>query len=142
MRLDEIDRRLIGLLRRDARLPVATLAKRLGVSRGTVQNRMERLEAEGVVLGYTARLRSEEEPTGVRAVTLINEEAKFSGAVVKALGEIPEAKAIHTTNGRWDVMVELVAEDLAALDNALSLIRRIKGVTATETIILLTAHKL
>ena len=59
--LDDLDRRLIGLLRDDARLPSAALARRLGVSRGTVQNRIDRLIASGVVLGFTARLRGDAE---------------------------------------------------------------------------------
>ncbi len=139
--MDDLDRRLIGLLRDNARLPVASLAQHLGVSRGTVQNRIDKLVASGEILGFTLRLKSEEMTHGVRAITLVNEQAKNVRSVVQALRQIPEARAIHTTNGRWDVMVEMAADDLAALDAALSRVRRIDGVVATETLILLTGYK-
>jgi len=139
--LDETDRRLIALLRENARLPVSSLAQHLGVSRGTVQNRIDRLERSGHILGFTVRLRSEEIGDRVRAITLIQEQAKQGGAVIKALSGIPEAKEIHTTNGRWDLMVELEAGTLAELDEALTVIRDIDGIVSTETLIMLTAHK-
>ncbi len=139
--MDDLDRRLIGLLRDNARLPVASLAQDLGVSRGTVQNRIDKLVASGEILGFTVRLKSEEMTHGVRAITLINEQTKNVRSVVQALRQIPEARAIHTTNGRWDVMVEMAADDLTALDAALSRVRRIDGVVATETLILLTGYK-
>ncbi len=77
----------------------------------------------------------------MRAITLIQEQTKNAGGVIKALRQIPEATAIHTTNGRWDIMVEMAAENLDALDAALSLIRRIDGVVTTETLILMTRYK-
>lgn len=139
--MDDLDRRLIGLLRDNARLPVASLAHHLGVSRGTVQNRIDKLVARGDILGFSVRLRNEEIAQGVRATTLIQERAKNVASVIRALRQIPEARAIHTTNGRWDLMVDMVADDLAALDAALSLIRRIDGVVSTETLVLLTPYK-
>ncbi|WP_348240007.1 Lrp/AsnC family transcriptional regulator, partial [Salmonella enterica] len=69
--LDEIDRRLIDLLRKDGRMPAATLARSLGVSRATVQNRIDRLISRGVLVGFTARLRSDVETVPVRALTMI-----------------------------------------------------------------------
>lgn len=61
--------------------------------------------------------------------------------VIRALRQIPEAEEIYTANGRWDLMVEMVAADLKALDDALTLVRSIERIVRTETIILLTAHK-
>lgn len=139
--MDDLDRRLIGLLRDNARLPVASLAQHLGVSRGTVQNRLDRLVERGDILGFSVRLREQDAGHGVRAITLISEQAKNVGGVMRGLRQIPEAKAIHTTNGRWDIMVEMTAENLAALDAALTLVRRIDGVVSTETLILLTQFK-
>jgi DNA-binding Lrp family transcriptional regulator len=139
--MDDLDRRLIGLLRDNARLPMASLAQHLGVSRGTVQNRLDKLLSQGEILGFSVRMRSEETTAGVRAITLISEQSKNAGAVLKALRQIPEAKAIHSTNGRWDIMVEMAADDLTALDKALTLIRRIEGVVSTETLILLSQFK-
>jgi DNA-binding Lrp family transcriptional regulator len=139
--MDDTDRELIGLLRDDGRMPIAVLAAKLGVSRGTAQNRLDKLVESGDILGFTVRLKTEQADQGVRAITLIEEQAKDINKVIRALRQIPEAKAIYTANGRWDLMVEMAAADLAALDDALSLVRAIDRVVRTETIILMTAHK-
>jgi DNA-binding Lrp family transcriptional regulator len=140
--MDDLDRRLVALLRGNARLPVSSLAQHLGVSRGTVQSRLDRLVERGDILGFTVRLRSEEASSGVRAITLVSEQAKSTERLVGALRQVPEATAIHTANGRWDIVVELHAENLAVLDQALGLIRKVDGVVSTETIILLTPLKI
>ena len=139
--MDDIDRRLIGLLRENARLPVATLAQLLNVSRGTVQNRIDRLTADGVIGGFTVRLKPEAEPGRVRAITMVAVEGEHTAAVLKALRGIPEVQALHTTNGRWDIVVELGVESLEAFDQALQRIRLIKGISNSETNLLLATHK-
>ncbi|AUL14107.1 putative regulatory protein [Bordetella bronchiseptica MO149] len=138
--LDALDRRLLALLRADARLPTATLARQLHVSRGTVQNRMARLERSGIVAGYTVRLRNEDEH-GIRAITLIEVRGAATDAVVAALRRIPEALQVHSTNGRWDLVVELRAADLPAFDRVLRDLRSIDGVANSESNLLLTAHR-
>jgi DNA-binding Lrp family transcriptional regulator len=139
--MDDADRQLIALLRDDARTPVATLAKRLGVSRGTVQNRLERLLRQGEILGFTLRLPPQGEALRVRAVMAIAVEGERSSAVVAALRGFPEIEAVHTTNGRWDLMAELSAGSLAAFSQALDGIRQIKGIATTETSILLATTR-
>ncbi len=139
--MDDVDRQLIALLRADARTPVATLAKRLGVSRGTVQNRIERLMRQGDVLGFTLRLPPQAEAQRVRAVMAIAVEGERSSAVVAALRGFPEIEAVHTTNGRWDLLAELSADSLAAFSRALDGIRQIKGIATTETSILLATTR-
>lgn len=139
--MDDTDRRLVGLLREDGRMPIAVLAAKLGVSRGTAQNRLDKLLESGDILGFTVRLKTEVADQGVRAITLIEEQAKDINKVIGALRRIPEAKAIYTANGRWDLMVEMAAADLKALDDALTLVRSIDRVVRTETIILMTPHK-
>jgi DNA-binding Lrp family transcriptional regulator len=139
--MDDVDRQLIAILREDARTPVATLAKRLGVSRGTVQNRIERLMRQGEVLGFTLRLPPQAEAHRVRAVMAIAVEGERSSAVVGALRGFPEIEAVHTTNGRWDLLAELSAESLAAFSRALDGIRQIKGIATTETSILLATTR-
>src|SRR5215469_16027414 len=114
--MDDTDRRLVGLLRENARLPVATLAQLLKVSRGTVQNRIDRLTADGVIGGFTVRLKPEAEPQRVRAITMVAVEGEHTAAVLKSLRGIPEVQALHTTNGRWDIIVELGVESLEAFD--------------------------
>ncbi len=138
-RLDELDRRLIEMLRDDARLPTATLARRLGVSRGTVQNRIDRLVAEGVLLGFTVRLAGDVETAGVRALVSIEVRAAETRAVVAALRRMPEVRRLHSTNGRWDLVAEIATDDLAALDATLTAIRTLKAVANSETSILLSA---
>jgi DNA-binding Lrp family transcriptional regulator len=139
--LDDLDRRLIALLREDARLPGATLARRLGVSRGTVQNRIERLRAAGVLLGFTARLRGDAEGAPVRAVMSIEVRSADTRAVVAALRRMPDVGRVHSTNGRWDLVAEINAADLGALDRALGEIRALKPVANSETSILLAELK-
>ncbi|MBL8643720.1 MAG: Lrp/AsnC family transcriptional regulator [Rhodospirillaceae bacterium] len=138
--MDDLDRRLVGLLRNDGRMPISSIASRLSVSRATAQNRLDRLVKRGDILGFTVKLKGEQ-AGGVRAITLIEEQAKDVKKVINALRQIPEARAVYTANGRWDLMVEMAAADLGALDNALTLIRSIDRVVSTETIVLLTAHK-
>jgi DNA-binding Lrp family transcriptional regulator len=139
--MDDTDRQLIAILRDDARTPVATLAKRLGVSRGTVQNRLARLTREGEILGFTLRLPPQGEAHRVGAVMAIAVEGERSSAVVAALRGFPEIEAVHTTNGRWDLMAELSADSLAAFSRALDGIRQIKGIATTETSILLATTR-
>jgi DNA-binding Lrp family transcriptional regulator len=142
MTMDDTDRRLIGLLRENARLPVATLARRLKVSRGTVQNRIDRLTAEGTITGFTVRLKPDVEPQRVRAITVVAVDGEHANTVLKLLRNIPEVQALHTTNGRWDIVVELGVESLEAFDQALQRIRLIKGISSSETSLLLSTHKI
>lgn len=135
--LDELDRRLIASLRADSRTPVATLAKALKVSRGTVQNRIDRLLARGVIRGFTIVTRPEMEANRVRAVMTIVIEGERSAAVVQALKGFPQIARIHTTNGRWDLVVELDVATLGEFSQTLDEIRRIEGIASTETSILL-----
>ncbi len=139
--LDDIDRRLIGLLRDDSRLPAATLAQHLGVSRGTVQNRIDRLIAGGVLLGFTIRLSGDAGGAAVRAIMSIEVRSADTRTVVAALRRMPDVGALHSTNGRWDLVAEINTGDLGALDRALTEIRALKAVANSETSILLAELK-
>ena len=140
--LDDTDRELIALLRDDARMPVATLAKRLKVARGTVQNRLARLERSGMIVGYTVRLKPEAQGHHIRALMTVAVEGNRADDVLRALRGDPAVVALHTTNGRWDIVAELRADSLEAFDRVLSGIRLIDGIAQTETSILLSTHKL
>jgi DNA-binding Lrp family transcriptional regulator len=139
---DDLDQRLIALLRADSRTPAASLAKALKVSRGTVQNRIERLVAKGVIQGFTIKTRPDMDANRVRAVMTIAIEGERARFVVQALKGFPEVAAVHTTNGRWDLVVELDVETLAGFSHALDRIRQIEGIASTETSILLATQKL
>jgi DNA-binding Lrp family transcriptional regulator len=138
--MDDIDRQLIALLRDDARLPIATLAKKLRVARGTVQNRLARLAADGVIVGYTVRLRPQVEAQGIRALMTVAVEGNRSESVLKSLRGDPAVTALHSTNGRWDYVVELRADNLEAFDRVLGRIRLLEGIANTETSILLSTY--
>jgi DNA-binding Lrp family transcriptional regulator len=140
MQLDDIDYQLISLLRSNARMPVAKLAIALGVSRATATARLERLMG-GVISGFTVVLESSLEAPGVRAITMIEVDGKHEAGVVKRLLGLPEVRQLHTTNGRWDLIVELEAQGVAALDELLRTIRNIDGIKTTDTSILLKARK-
>jgi DNA-binding Lrp family transcriptional regulator len=139
--MDDIDRALIAALRADSRTPTALLARRLGRSRGAIQNRINQLIARGDILGFTVRLPLASEPQRVRAMMTIAVEGERSSAVTAALRAIPEVETIHTTNGRWDLVAELGAADLPAFSEALDRVRRIKGIATTETSILLATTR-
>ena len=140
--MDETDRKLIALLRANARSPVAGLAKTLKVSRGTVQNRIDRMVARGEIVGFTVKVREESEAQRVRAIMAIAVEGERSGAVLRRLRGFPEVEAVHMTNGRWDIIAELDTDSLAGFSAALDAIRLIDGISATETSLLLTTHRL
>ena len=139
--MDTTDRKLLSLLRDNARASVAAMAKALAVSRGTVQNRLARLEADGVIVGYTVRLALDDEDQRIRALMTVAVEGNRTDEVLKALRGDPAVCALHTTNGRWDIVAELRTESLEAVDRVLGRIRKIDGISNTETSLLLSTHK-
>lgn len=141
MDMDDTDRRLVALLRDNARLPVASLASILGISRATVQNRIDRLIRDGTITGFTIRLRPDAEPSAICAIMMIEIEGERSEHILKVLRGFPEISAIHTTNGRWDLVVELKTANLDAFDKALRRIREMKGIASSETSLLLSSHR-
>ncbi|MES2946407.1 MAG: Lrp/AsnC family transcriptional regulator [Pseudomonadota bacterium] len=140
--MDDIDRQLLSLLRDDARASVASLAKVLRVSRGTVQNRLSRLESDGTITGYTVRLKPQVEGHRIRAFMTVAVEGNRSAAVLAALRGDPAVSALHSTNGRWDMVAELQADSLEAFDRVLGRIRLLDGIANTETSLLLSTAKL
>ena len=140
--MDDTDRQLIGLLRNNARASVASLAKVLGVARGTVQNRMARLSANGTIGGYTVRLKPDVEEQRMRAFMTVAVEGTQVDAVIKALRGEPAVAALYSTNGRWDIVAELRAESLEGFDRVLGRIRLIEGISQTETSLLLSTFKI
>src|SRR6478752_6165472 len=141
MDIDPLDHRLIALLRQDARLPAAVLAQKLGVSRGTVANRLRRLEDGGVIVGYAVQLRPEERTDEIRAWMGILVEGNQTRLVIASLLGEPGVEALHDTNGRWDLLAELRAGTMADLSQVLERIRLIKGIANTETSILLATYR-
>ena len=140
--MDNVDRRLVALLRENARASIASLAKELGVARGTAQNRMSRLERDGTIVGYSVRLKPQVEEHRIRALMTIAVEGNRIDAVIAALRGDPAVGALHSTNGRWDIVAELRADSLASFDQVLGRIRQLDGISSTETSLLLSTFKL
>jgi len=139
--MDAVDQRLISILRHDGRRSISDLALELGVSRGTVRARLAKLEAGGAVIGYTVVLRADAVSPPVRGLTMIEVEGRTLDRVIDALVGFPEVGAVHTTNGRWDLVVELSAQSLADLDDVLRRLRQAPGVAASETTLLLATPR-
>jgi DNA-binding Lrp family transcriptional regulator len=140
--MDDTDRQLVALLRDNARTPVIALAKKLRVSRATVQNRMNKLESDGTIVGYTVRLRPDAEGYRIRALMSIEVAGPHGDDVRRKLRGHPNVVTLHTTNGRWDLLAEIRADTLEAFDNVLNEIRSVAGIASSETSILLSTHKL
>lgn len=137
--LDELDQQLLAALRADGREPVATLARRLGITRATVNSRLDRLVQSGTVLGFTVRVREENDPRSVRAISLIEVEGRSTDDVIKKLRGLPEIHSLHTTNGGWDLVAEVRTRSLGNFDRVLGQIRAVDGVVNSETSLLLSS---
>ena len=139
--MDDLDHRLLALLRNDARRSVAALAAELDVSRATIRARLDRLLQSGVIGGFTITVRNQSERNLVRAMMLIAVEGRGVDKVMARLHGFPEVRRLHSTNGRWDIVAELVTDTLASFDGLLNRIRLIDGITSTETSLLLSSSK-
>ena len=139
--MDDTDRSLIALLRKDARTTIATLAAKLKVSRGTVSNRLRKLEDEQVIVGYSLRLRPDAEPNQIRAWMGVRIEGNQTRAVIASLLGEPGVEALHDTNGRWDLLAEIRAQSMPELSQVLERVRLVKGIATTETNILLATYR-
>lgn len=140
--MDSTDLQLIALLRQNARAPVAELAQRLRVSRGTVANRIRKLEDEGVLVGYTVLLRPDVETQRITAWMSITVEGNQTREVISHLLGEPGVAGLHDTNGRWDLLAELRAPHLGELAAVLERVRLIRGIAGTETSIHLQTYKI
>jgi DNA-binding Lrp family transcriptional regulator len=139
--MDDIDQGLIGLLRQNARLNIADLAHKLGVSRGTVNNRLRKLEDSQVIVGYTVKLRPDAEPERIKAWMGVLVEGNTTRQVIASLLGEPGVVTLHDTNGRWDLLAEIEASSMKELSEVLERIRLISGIRSTETNIHLTTYR-
>ncbi|MHA1524805.1 MAG: Lrp/AsnC family transcriptional regulator [Alphaproteobacteria bacterium] len=138
--MDDLDHRLISLLRRNARRPIASLAASCAVSRATVRARLDRLISTGTIEGFTVVLGREVRNLAVRAIIMVEVQGRAGDAVLKALLGLPQVREVHSTNGRWDLIAQMESPDLAAFDETLRRIRLIEGINLTESNILLTSR--
>lgn len=134
---DSLDRQLIALLQADARQSTADLARKLDVARTTVVARLQRLEGQGVIVGYTVRLGQDEAERGVEAFVGITTEPKSARDVTQRLATLPELRQLFSVSGEFDYIAMLRAASPAKLDGLLDEIGAIAGVTRTTTSVVL-----
>jgi DNA-binding Lrp family transcriptional regulator len=139
--LDETDQALIAALRRDGRASLSDLAAQLGLARGTVTARMERLQRRGEIQGFTAVTRGDVSAMPVRGLMMISIEGRGTERIVARLVGLPEVTAVHSTNGRWDLIAEIGTRTLEELDAVLARVRNYEGVTGSETSLLLATRR-
>jgi DNA-binding Lrp family transcriptional regulator len=139
--MNETDNSLIAALRHDARASLSDLAARLGVSRTTVRGRIERLRQNGDILGFSVVMRQDTLSDPVRGLMMIGIEGRGAERITRQLNGMAELSAVHSTNGRWDVIVEIGTDTLETFDAVLTRIRRLDGVVASETSLLLSTRK-
>jgi DNA-binding Lrp family transcriptional regulator len=139
--MDDVDQRLVAALRQDARASHSDLAAMLGITRATVRARIERLEARGVILGYSVVLKEDRLSDPVRGLMMIGIEGRGTEKILRQLAGFSAVRAVHSTNGRWDVIAEIGTDSLESFDDVLARIRRLEGVATSETSLLLSTKK-
>lgn len=136
---DDLDRRIIAHLRQDGRASLSKLADALGVARGTVQTRLDRLIETGTLMGFTVRVREDYDDRSVNAVMMIEVIGKSTTQVIRKLRGLPEVRRLHTTNGNWDLVANIRAASLSDFDRVLREVRMIDGISNSETSLLLSS---
>jgi len=134
------DQTLLALLRENARMPVAELARRLGVSRSTAQSRLERLERNGTIAGYAVKLSGDFLASRIRAHLMVTVSPKLAGQVVKALESLIEVRTVHSVSGSFDMIVIVEAPAVAGLDAVIDTIGALEGVERTMSSIVLSTR--
>lgn len=138
MTIDSNDKQLLALLRDNARQPTAVLARKLGLSRTTVKDKINRLEASGVISGYTIRSSDDYQQSLVKAQVMIVADAKKSAAVIRQITKMTAASSLYTVSGIYDFIVTVTAESTRQLDEVLDAIGAIDGVEKTLSSVILS----
>ena len=132
------DRQLIDLLRQNARMSVSSLSRSLGVSRSTVQDRLTRLEAEGVIAGYTVQLGDHMEAQRVRAIVMLKIAPHAQDEIVAACRRMQSVASLFTVAGEYDLAAVVSADSTGQLDEALDALGRQKGIERTQSSVILS----
>ncbi|RWD39772.1 MAG: Lrp/AsnC family transcriptional regulator [Mesorhizobium sp.] len=138
--LSNAEQALLSLLRVNARASTAELARRLGVSRTTVQSRIERLEQRGIITGYGVRLSPDYEQGLVRAHVLLTVTPKLADKVVRSLQALSPVRTLHSVSGNFDMIVIVDAPSIKDLDTLLDEIGAMDGVERTSSSIILSTR--
>ena len=139
--MDDLDQKLLAALKRDGRASLSELAADLKVTRTTVRGRMAKLAQTGDIAGYTVLTRSDIAASPVRGLMMLGIEGRGTEKIIQRLVGMAQVSAVHTTNGAWDLIVEIGTQTLEDLDEVLFAIRRLEGVTRSETNLLLSTRR-
>ncbi|MEX0279230.1 MAG: Lrp/AsnC family transcriptional regulator [Ruegeria sp.] len=139
--MDELDNKLLNALHRDARASLSELAETLGVTRTTVRSRLQRLKQSGEIVGFTVVTRQAVAESPVRGLMMLEIEGRGTERIMSRIAALQQVRAVHSTNGSWDLIAEIGAETLAELDGILFQIRRMDGIKRSETNLLLSTRK-
>ncbi len=141
VKLDKLDTRLVGALRRNGRASLSELAAELNVTRSTIRTRLDRLVEGGEIVGFTVVTRSDVRPDPVRGFMSLEIAGRGAEKISKSLTRMPQVQMVHSTNGTWDLIAEIGTATLEEFDQVLSAIRRLEGVTRSETSLLLSTRR-
>jgi len=136
--MDDLDQKLLAALAADSSTSTSRLARRFKVARSTVQARIERMETTGIIAGYTVKLGNVALARRIKATVLVEVEAREGAGVIQKLRAMPEVEVVHTTTGRYGLILQIAAETTTALDEVLDRIGLIAGVRSSESLIHLT----
>lgn len=139
--MDETDKRIILALRRNGRAGITELAADLNLTRSTVRQRMDRLSASGEIAGFTVLTRDDVAAHPVRGLMMLFIEGRGTEKIARSLGQMPQVQAVHSTNGAWDLIVEIGTDTLENFDKTLTHIRKWDGITRSETNLLLSTRR-
>ena len=139
--MDKMDGDLVAALKRNGRASLSELAAELGVTRSTVRVRLDRLVQGGEIAGFTVLTRSDVRPDAVRGLMMLAIAGRGAEKTMKQLQRMPQVQAVHSTNGTWDLIAEIGTETLEQFDEILFAIRRLDGVTRSETNLLLSTRR-
>ena len=139
--MDEMDTQLIAALRQDGRASVSELASRLSMSRTTVRARIERMQARGDIVGFSVVMKADVADSPVRGLMMVQITGAGAHRIIRQVQGMADVTGVHSTSGRWDLIVEIGVPTLETFDDVLNRIRKIDGVAASETSLLLSTKK-
>ena len=139
--MDELDSHLIAALKRNGRASLSELADLLGVTRSTVRVRLDKLVQGGEIAGFSVLTRSDVRPDAVRGLMMLEIAGRGAEKTMKQLQRMSEVQAVHSTNGTWNLIAEIGTATLEQFDQVLFAIRRLDGVTRSETNLLLSTRR-
>lgn len=139
--MDDTDNQLVAYLRKNGRAGISEIAAALKVTRTTVRNRIEKLTTGGEIVGFTVLTRSDVATHPVRGLMMLEIEGRHTEKIARILGAMPQVQAVHSTNGVWDLIIDIGTETLQHFDDVLTQIRRNEAITKSETNLLLSTRR-